>query len=78
MDNFDFDEIQKRFDDRYVLQTKCTDIQTKNNTRFANDDKRLEKQEDFAKGLKKFLWIGLSALIGEVVISFIQLLRGVI
>lgn len=73
----DFDEIQKRFDDRYVLQVKCSDIQTANNTRFANDDKRIEKQEEFAKSLKKFLWIGLSALIGEVVISFMQLLAGV-
>lgn len=74
----DVTELKKVFDDRYVLQADCNDIQAKNNNRFANDDKRIEKQEEFNASLKRFMWIGLTVLCGEVIISFLNLLKDTI
>ena len=38
----DIRELKKELDDRYVLQSDCDTIQQKINSRFANDDKRIE------------------------------------
>ena len=35
------EKLEKRFDDRYVLQSECADIQEGVNKKFANDDKRI-------------------------------------
>lgn len=74
----DLQTIKNELDDRYVMQSDCNERQESVNRRFANDDKRIEQQEKFNETLKKFMWIGLSALVGEVVLSFISLLKGVI
>ena len=38
----DITELKKVFDDRYVLQSSCSEIQEANNSKFANDDKRID------------------------------------
>ena len=38
----DITELKKVFDDRYVLQSDCDITQQKINSKFANDDKRIE------------------------------------
>ena len=73
----DMQEIKKELDDRYVMQADCNEIQSQNNNKFANDDKRIEKQEEFISGLKKFGWAIISVLVGEVVISLLTLLKDV-
>lgn len=71
----DMNAIKSELDDRYVMQTDCNDIQANNSKKFAYDDKRIEKQEEFIGGLKKFGWAIISVLIGEVVVSLITLLK---
>ena len=36
------EKLEKHFDDRYVLQSECADIQEGVNSKFANDDKRID------------------------------------
>lgn len=60
-----------------VTKDDCNDVQTNINNRFSNDDKRLDRQETFNSSLKKFLWLGLGAIIGETVISLINLLKNI-
>ena len=38
----DIQELKKVFDDRYVLQSDCNEIQDGFNKKFANDDKRID------------------------------------
>lgn len=38
----DITELKKVFDDRYVLQSDCNEIQEGVNKKFANDDKRID------------------------------------
>ena len=38
----DIQELKKVFDDRYVLQSDCNEIQEGVNRKFANDDKRID------------------------------------
>lgn len=71
----DMNTIKAELDDRYVMQSDCNDVQANNNTKFAFDDKRIEKQEEFIGGLKKFGWAIISVLVGEVVVSLITLLK---
>lgn len=37
----DFDLLKKEFDERYVLQRDCDNVQTEMNKRFSRDDKKL-------------------------------------
>ena len=38
----DITELKKVFDERYVLQSDCNEIQAGVNKKFANDDKRID------------------------------------
>lgn len=38
----DFTEIKRVLDDRYVQISECDNVQQKFNSRFANDDKRID------------------------------------
>lgn len=73
----DMNSIKAELDDRYVMQSECNEIQANNNKKFAYDDKRIEKQEEFISGLKKFGWAIISVLVGEVVISLLTLLKDI-
>ncbi len=42
IDHNDIMELKRVFDDRYVLQSDCNEVQERNAKKFANDDKRIE------------------------------------
>lgn len=71
----DLQTIKNELDDRYVMHGDCNDRQEAFNRRFANDDKRIEQNEKFAESMRKLMWIVVSALIGEVVLSFVNILK---
>ena len=74
----DVNELKKVFDDRYVMIEDCKDTQQSINSKFSNDDKRIEKQEEFTAGLKKLGWTIISILASETVLSFLNLFKDVI
>lgn len=73
----DLDIIKKELDDRYVKQADCDDRQAEISKKFAYDDKRLDMIGNDVAGFKKLGWIAISALIGEFVLSFLDLFKGV-
>lgn len=73
IDNQDVRDLEKIFDDRYVRQSACNNIQSANAHRFADDDKRIEIiSHDFAV-IKKLMWAVASASIGTLVVAFFEL-----
>lgn len=70
----DITELKKVFDDRYVMQSDCTEKQEQVNKRFANDDKRIEIiAHDFGV-IKKLMWAVATASIGTLVVAFFELI----
>lgn len=67
-------ELKRVFDDRYVLQSDCSDTQERINKKFANDDKRIDKLIDMMAIWNKLLWAIASASIGALVVAFLQLI----
>ena len=72
-------EIFAEADEKYVAIENCNTIQSENNKRFANDDKRIERilllQENNAKSLQKNNWLTtaiLSIIIGIVVTMILK------
>lgn len=62
-------EIEKYFDDRYVLQSDCNDTQESINKKFANDDKRIEiliQQQKINNWLTLAIASGIIALVVKV------------
>ena len=59
-------EIKKVLDDRYVLQSDCDATQQSINSKFANDDKRIDRimylQEDINNKLTKNNWLTITIL----------------
>ena len=75
----DIQELKRVFDDRYVLQSACDTSQQKISSRFANDDKRIDRilllQENTTKSLQKNNWLTtaiLSVIIGIVVTMILK------
>lgn len=62
----DMQEIKKVLDDRYVLQADCDATQQSINSKFANDDKRIDHilylQEDTNDKLTKNNWLTITIL----------------
>ena len=62
----DMQEIKKVLDDRYVLQADCDAKQQSINSKFANDDKRIDRimylQEDTNNKLTKNNWLTITIL----------------
>lgn len=72
----DFTEIKREFDERYVLQGECDNVQAKMNKKLANDDKRIDIiAHDFAV-IKKLVWVVASASIGSLVTAIFELITG--
>lgn len=70
----DITELKKVFDDRYVMQSECTEKQEAVNKKFANDDKRIEIiAHDFGV-IKKLMWAVATASIGSLVVAFFELI----
>ena len=68
----DITELKKVFDDRYVLQSECSEIQEGVNKKFANDDKRIDLLIHEQKQGNKLSWgilMGVACLVIEGIIS---------
>ena len=68
----DITELKKVFDDRYVLQSDCDTTQQKINSKFANDDKRIEllvRQQTINNWLTGAIASGIIALLIKVFIG---------
>ena len=68
----DITELKKVFDDRYVLQTDCDNTQRQINSKFANDDKRIElliHQQAINNWLTGAIASGIIALLIKVFIG---------
>ena len=68
----DIQELKKVFDDRYVLQSDCDTVQQKINSKFANDDKRIEllvRQQTINTWLTGAIASGIIALLIKVFIG---------
>ena len=70
----DITELKKVFDDRYVLQSNCSEIQESFNSKLANDDKRIDRilllQESITKSLQKNNWL-TTAVLGVIISAVI-------
>lgn len=78
MDSNELRELESIFDERYVKQATCNEIQSENAHSFANDDKRIElMQHDFAV-IKKLVWVVATASIGSLVTAVFELIQGAI
>lgn len=70
----DVEDLKNEFDERYVQQKSCNDIQIQNNSRFSNDDKRIEIMVHDFGIIKKLMWAVASASIGSLVVAFFELI----
>lgn len=76
IDNETMDILKKQFDERYVRQSTCNEIQGENSKHFANDDKRIEIiQHDFS-AIKKLVWVIATASIGSLITAIFELIKG--
>ena len=70
----DIQMLKQEFDDRYVLQSSCSEIQEGFNSKFANDDKRIDRilllQESNTKSLQKNNWL-TTAVLGVIISAVI-------
>ena len=75
--NFDLDfmtELEKHFDDIYVRQQTCNEIQKQENEKISRIDKCLEVAvHDFAL-IKKIMWLILTSVIGVLVTSVLGMI----
>lgn len=70
----DIQMLKQEFDDRYVLQSSCSEIQEGFNSKLANDDKRIDRilllQESNTKSLQKNNWL-TTAVLGVIISAVI-------
>jgi hypothetical protein len=73
----DIQILKQEFDDRYVLQSSCSEIQEANNSKFANDDKRLDRiellQENGNKKIDKNNWLTIT-ILGVIISTVIGMI----
>lgn len=74
IDHNDITELKKVFDDRYVMQSDCSERQENINKKFANDDKRIEKLMERFNVWDKLLWVIASAVVSALVVALIDLI----
>lgn len=74
----DIQELKKVFDDRYVLQSDCSEKQESISKILANDDKRIDlilaeqkqMRQETKNGLKFNNWL-TAAVLGAIVVSVV-------
>lgn len=67
-------ELKKVFDDRYVMQDECSNIQMHNNKKFSNDDKRIEALSRDFKSIKWLITTIATSSIGILVATIFELI----
>lgn len=75
--NFDFDfmtELEKHFDNVYVRQQKCNEIQKQENEKISRIDKRLEIEVHDIALIKKIMWLIFSSVLGLLVTSVLNII----
>ena len=75
--NFDFDfmtELEKHFDNVYVRQQKCNEIQKQENEKISRIDKRLEIEVHDIALIKKIMWLIFSSVLGLLVTSVFSIM----
>ena len=75
--NFDLDfmtELEKHFDNVYVRQQKCNEIQKQENEKISRIDKRLEIEVHDIALIKKIMWLILSSVLGLLVTSVLSII----
>lgn len=78
LEHEDIQELKKVFDDRYVLQSDCDDIQSKMTKKLANDDKRIEIIYTKLNAWNKLFWTIATTSVGALITSALQLIMKVI
>lgn len=74
-------ELETHFDERYVLQSDCNEVQAKNEKKFANDDKRIDlmaydikqMRTETKSGLKFNNWL-TTAVLGCIIVGIVTFL----
>ncbi len=74
IDHNDITELKKVFDDRYVMQSDCSERQENINKKLANDDKRIEKLIERFNVWDKLLWVIATAVVSALVVALIDLI----
>ena len=75
--NFDLDfmtELEKHFDNVYVRQQKCNEIQKQENEKISRVDKRLEIEMHDIALIKKIMWLIFSSVLGLLVTSVLSII----
>ena len=75
--NFDFDfmtELEKHFDNVYVRQQTCNEIQKQENEKISRIDKRLEIEVHDIALIKKIMWLIFSSVLGLLVTSVLSII----
>ncbi len=75
--NFDFDfmtELEKHFDNVYVRQQKCNEIQKQEHEKISRIDKRLEIEVHDIELIKKIMWLIFSSVLGLLVTSVLSII----
>ena len=67
-------QLQTHFDERYVMQTDCSNRQEEMNKRFANDDKRIDLMLQKWNIIEKLLWAVATTTIGILAASIFSLI----
>ncbi len=71
-------ELETHFDERYVLQSDCNEVQSKTEKRFANDDKRIDlmacdikqMRAETKNSLKLNNWL-TTAVLGCIIVGIV-------
>ena len=69
-------QIKTELDERYVLQSDCSDTQAKFNGKFANDDKRIEIVIQKFGIVEKLMWAVATSSIGALIVAIFELIKG--
>lgn len=72
IDREDLNTLKAEFDERYVKISTCNDVQTSVNSKFANDDKRIDilvHQQKINNWLTSAIAGGIIALVIKVFIG---------
>ena len=75
--NFDLDfmtELEKHFDNVYVRQQKCNEIQKQENEKISRIDRRLEIEVHDISLIKKIMWVIFSSVLGLLVTSVLSII----
>lgn len=74
LDHNDIMELKRVFDDRYVLQSECSETQAIVNKKFSKDDTRIELLVHDFKVIKWLISTVAASSVGALVVSLFELI----